>query len=67
MEKDKALFVAYFFWSGHNTQSVWQQFDKVFSLAEEFVTTYSQDDNWEEDSFEEFMEEFIIKNLDKCL
>ena len=62
MENDKALFVAFYFWSGYNKQTLWQEFDKVYELADKFVQTYSQDDTWENRSFEEYMDEFIIKH-----
>jgi hypothetical protein len=41
MENDKALFVAFYFWGGYNNGSVWQEFDKVYELSDEFVKTYS--------------------------
>jgi hypothetical protein len=63
MEKDKALFVAFYFWSGYNTQSLWQEFDKIYELADKFVQTYSQDDTWEDESFEEFMDKFIKEHI----
>lgn len=62
MENDKALFVAFYFWSGYNKQTLWQEFDKVYELADKFVQTYSQDDTWENRSFEEYMDEFITKH-----
>lgn len=63
MEKDKALFVAFYFWGGYNKQTLWQEFDKVYELAEKFVQTYSQDDTWEDRSFEEYMDEFIKQHI----
>jgi hypothetical protein len=63
MEKDKALFVAYYFWSGYNQQTMWQEFDKIYEFAEQFVQTYSQDDTWEDRSFEEYMDDFIKSNI----
>jgi hypothetical protein len=63
MEKDKALFVAFYFWSGYNKQTLWQEFDKVYELADKFVQTYSQDDTWEDRSFEEYMDEFIREHV----
>ena len=63
MEKDKALFVAFYFWSGYNKQTLWQEFDKVYELADKFVQTYSQDDTWEDRSFEEYMDEFIREHI----
>lgn len=62
MENDKALFVSFYFWSGYNKQTLWQEFDKVYELADKFVQTYSQDDTWENRSFEEYMDEFITKH-----
>ena len=62
MEKDKALFVAFYFWGGYNKQTLWQEFDKVYELADKFVQTYNQDDTWEE-SFEEYMDEFIREHI----
>ena len=63
MEKDKALFVAFYFWSGYNKQTLWQDFDMVYELADKFVQTYSQDDTWEDESFEEYMDKFIRDNI----
>lgn len=63
MEKDKALFVAFYFWSGYNKQTLWQDFDMVYELADKFVQTYSQDDTWEDESFEEYMDKFIRENI----
>ena len=63
MEKDKALFVAFYFWGGYNKQTLWQEFDKVYELADKFVQTYSQDDTWEDRSFEEYMDEFIREHI----
>jgi glycosyltransferase involved in cell wall biosynthesis len=37
MENDKALFVAFYFWGGYNTQSLWQEFDKIYELADKFA------------------------------
>ena len=64
MEKDKALFVGFFFWSGYNKQSLWQTFDEVYQLADKFVQTYSQLYNWEDESFEEYMDKFIREHMD---
>lgn len=63
MENDKALFVAFYFWSGYNKQSLWQEFDKIYELADKFVQSYSQDDTWEDESFEEYMDNFIIEHI----
>jgi hypothetical protein len=63
MEKDKALFIAYYFCSGYNQQTMWQEFDKIYEFAEQFVQTYSQDDTWEDRSFEEYMDDFIKTNI----
>jgi hypothetical protein len=63
MENDKALFVAFYFWSGYNRQSVWQEFDAIYQLADKFVQTYSQDKTWEDESFEEYMDNFIRENI----
>ena len=62
MERDKKLFIAFYFWGGYNSQSVWQEIDMVIDMADEFVLTYSQDNNWEDESFEEFMHEFILSH-----
>lgn len=62
MEKDKALFVAFYFWGGYNKRSLWQEFDKVYELAEKFVQTYDPNKKWEDQSFEEFMEHFILSH-----
>ena len=63
MENDKALFVAFYFWGGYNKQSVWQEFDKIYELADKFVQSYSQDKTWEDESFEEFMHNFIVEHI----
>jgi hypothetical protein len=63
MEKDKALFVGFYFWSGYNKQSLFQEFDMVYELANEFVQTYDQNDNWEDISFEEYMDKFIREHI----
>jgi hypothetical protein len=63
MEKDKALFIAYYFWCGYNQQTMWAEFDKLYEFAEQFVQTYSQDDTWEDRSFEEYMDDFIKTNI----
>lgn len=60
--KDRTLFVAFYFWGGYNKQTLWQEFDKVYELADEFVKSYSQYDGWEDRSFEEYMHEFITKH-----
>lgn len=64
MEKDKALFVGFFYWSGYNKQTLWQTFDEVYELAEKFVKTYDPEDTWEDESFEEYMDTFIRKHMD---
>jgi hypothetical protein len=63
MENDKALFVAFYFWSGYNPQSLWQEFDKIYELADKFVQSYSQDKTWEDESFEEYMDNFIREHI----
>lgn len=63
MEKDKALFVAFYFWSGYNTQSLWQEFDKIYELADKFVQSYNPLYNWEDVSFEEYMDNFIKEHI----
>lgn len=63
MEKDKALFVAFYFWSGYNPQSLWQEFDKVYELADKFVQSYNPLYNWEDVSFEEYMDNFIKEHI----
>lgn len=63
MEKDKALFVGFFFWGGYNKQSLWQDFDKVYELADKFVQTYDPEDTWEDESFEEYMDKFIREHI----
>jgi hypothetical protein len=63
MENDKALFVAFYFWGGYNKQSVWQEFDKIYELADKFVQSYSQDKTWEDESFEEYMDNFIREHI----
>jgi hypothetical protein len=63
MENDKTLFVAFYFWGGYNKQSVWQEFDKIYELADKFVQSYSQDKTWEDESFEEYMDNFIREHI----
>ena len=63
MEKDRALFVAYYYWGFEQKESVWQTFDKVYSLSEKFVNSYSQEKNWEDESFEEYMNNYLKENL----
>jgi hypothetical protein len=63
MEKDKALFVAFYFWGGYDKQTLWQEFDSVYELAEKFVQTYDPNDKWEDRSIEEYMDEFIKKHI----
>jgi hypothetical protein len=63
MEKDRALFVAYYYWGYERNESIWQSFDKLYDLSEKFVNSYSQDKNWEDESFEEYIENFLNNNL----
>mgnify|MGYP000446817793 CR=1 FL=1 len=63
MENDKALFVAFYFWGGYNRQTLWQEFDKIYELADRFVNSYSQDKTWEDESFEEYMHNYIVENI----
>jgi len=63
MEKDKALFVAFYFWGGYNRQSVFQEFDSIYELADKFVQTYDPNDTWEDESFEEYMDKFIREHM----
>jgi hypothetical protein len=63
MEKDRALFVAYYYWGYAQSESLWQSFDKLYDLSEKFVNSYSQDKNWDDESFEEYIENFINNNL----
>ena len=63
MEKDKALFVAFYFWGGYNRQSVFQEFDSIYELADKFVQTYDPNDTWEDESFEEYMDKFIREHI----
>jgi hypothetical protein len=65
MENDKKLFIAFYFWGGYHNQSVWQEIDRVIELADKFVLTYDQNKTWEDESFEEFMHEFIIRQPTK--
>jgi hypothetical protein len=62
MEKDRALFVAFYYWGGYNKSTMWQSFDEVYELSYQFVNSYSQDNTWEDESFEEYMEQFINKH-----
>ena len=63
MEKDRALFVAYYYWGFEQKESVWQTFDKVYSLSEKFVNSYSQEKNWEDESFDEYLNNYLKENL----
>ena len=63
--KDRALFVAYYYWGGYNESSIWESFDKVYALSLNFVNSYDPDENWEDESFEEYMESFINENMPK--
>ena len=65
MEKDKALFIGFYFWCGYHKQSLWEEFDKVYTLADKFVQTYAQDKKWGEESFEEYMDKFIREHIAK--
>lgn len=65
MEKDKSLFIAFYFWSGYNKQTLWQEFDTIYDLADKFVQSYSQDNTWEDESFEEYMDKFIKEHMPK--
>lgn len=62
--KERALFVAYFYWAGYHTKSLLETFDNVYALSGEFVQTYSPEDTWEDTSFEEFMDQFIKEKVD---
>jgi hypothetical protein len=63
MEKDRALFVAYYYWGHAQQESLWQSFDRLYELSEKFVNSYSQDKEWEDESFEEYMDKFLNDNL----
>lgn len=63
MEKDRALFVAYYYWGYDQKESLWQSFDRIYELSEKFVNSYSQDNNWENESFEEYMYKFLNDNI----
>ncbi len=63
MEKDKALFVAFYFWGGYNKQTLWQDFDMIYELADKFVQSYSPYYTWEDVSFEEYMDSFIREHI----
>lgn len=63
MEKDRALFVAYYYWGYDQQESLWQSFDRIYELSEKFVNSYSQDKNWEDESFEEYMDKFLNDNI----
>jgi hypothetical protein len=63
MEKDRALFVAYYYWGYDQQVSLFQSFDTIYDLSEKFVNSYSQDNKWEDESFEEYMETFLNSNL----
>lgn len=64
IEKDKALFVAFYYFEVGYTATLWQTFDDVYKLAEEFVKTYNPNDGWEDRSFEDYMVEFIKARVD---
>lgn len=63
MDKDRALFVAYYYWGHEQNGTLFQTFDMVYDLSEKFVNSYSQDKNWEDESFEEYMDNFLKSNL----
>jgi hypothetical protein len=63
MEKDRALFVAYYYWGYDQKVSLFQSFDDIYDLSKKFVNSYSQDNKWEDESFEEYMETFLNSNL----
>jgi hypothetical protein len=63
MDKDRSLFVAYYYWGYEQNASLFQTFDTVYDLSEKFVNSYSQDKNWEDESFEEYMDNFLKSNL----
>ena len=67
-EKDKVLFVAFFYNSGYSNKPLFETFDKVYEVAELFVNSYPEDRIWGADEggedFEEYMEKYIKKYLD---
>ena len=63
MEKDRALFVAYYYWGYDQQESLWRSFDRLYELSEKFVNSYSQDKECEDESFEEYMDKFLNDNL----
>jgi len=62
INNDIALFVAFFYWGSYGNGSMWQTFDTVYELAKKFVAEYPPNLSWEEKSYEEVVEQFIIKN-----
>jgi hypothetical protein len=45
--------------------SFFTKIDYAIELAEEFVLEYPEDYDWEENDFEETIEKFLAKRLDK--
>jgi len=62
INNDIALFVAFFYWGDYGNGSMWQTFDTVYKLAKKFVEEYPPNLTWEEENYEEVIEQFIIKN-----
>lgn len=65
VNKDRALFVAFFYKIYGGDYSFWNTFDDVYKLSGKFVKTYDLEDKarWEDESFEEYMHKFIIYNF----
>lgn len=60
--EEVSFVVGYYFWAGFNTQSIFQEFDLVFKLAQKFLAETPKDINWGEVDFEEYLHNFIINN-----
>ena len=62
VNKDIAYFVAFFYWGDYGFGSMFETFDKVYGMAVKFVEKYPPTLNWEDASWEEVAEQWIIDN-----
>lgn len=62
VSKDIAYFVAFFYWGDYGFGSMFETFDKVYGMAVKFVEKYPPTLNWEDASWEEVAEQWIIDN-----
>ena len=65
VNKDRALFVAFFYKIYGDDNSFWNTFDDIYALSERFVESYDLDDEgrWEDESFEAYMDKFLRNNF----